>query len=178
MLRQEKGKALVRALHLSELETAGRARAVALHEADVQLDKIAHLMPLVLESGISITDIGRVTGVSRPTLYELRGRYGVTLGDLRFSLLQAVATRQPVTIQELKEHFADRPEFDEVLRELDKQGLTEYGIESVPIEDDGSSLVVAEDTPVVLMTPDGYQALEQWDFDALASAHGDDEVSS
>jgi len=178
MLRQEKGKALVRALHLSELETAGSTRAVALHEADMQLDKIARMMPLVLESGISITDIGRVTGVSRPTLYELRGRYGVSLGDLRFALLQAIATRQPVTVDALREHFANRLEFDEVLCDIEDQGLIEYGLESVPIEDGEGSPAAAEETPVLLMTPEGYQTLEQWDFDALSSAQDDDEVSS
>lgn len=166
ILRQEKGKALVRALHLSELEAAGRARALALHEAEEQLAKIARLMPLALESGISITDIRRVTNVSRPTLYELRGRHGTSLGDLRFALLQAVATRQPVSVDELKEHFAERPEFDEVLHEFNEGRLIEYIVEPGPPD--------GEDMLVVLMTPDGYQTLEQWDFDTLTRVNDAD----
>jgi hypothetical protein len=44
-LKREKGKATVRALHLSELEAAGAARARALAEADKQLDRVARLLP-------------------------------------------------------------------------------------------------------------------------------------
>ena len=79
-LRHEKGKALVRALHLSELVATSKAREVALHEAEAQFDRIARLLPDALKGGISMTEIARVTGISRPTLYELRARYGGSVG--------------------------------------------------------------------------------------------------
>jgi chromosome segregation and condensation protein ScpB len=104
-LKREKGKASVRALHLSELEAAGAARARALAEADKQLDRVARLLPDALSGGLSLSEIGRVAGVSRQTLYELRARYSDLDGDLRLAVLQSVAWMQPVTVDELAEHL-------------------------------------------------------------------------
>ena len=160
--RRERGKALLRALHLSELELAGAARAFALHQADEQLDRIARLLPDALRNGISMTDIARVTGVSRPTLYELRGRYDRSIGDLRFSLLQAVATRQPVSVDELRTELGKSGELDEVLAEFEKQGLIEYDVAPIGEQDEG--------LPVLLMAPYGYQTLEEWNFEDMVRA--------
>jgi hypothetical protein len=155
-VRREKGKALVRALHLTELATAGRARALALHEANEQLDRIGRLVPGALQGGISMTEIGRITDVSRPTLYELRGRYGGAIGDLRFALLLVIATRQPVSRDELQETLGDQQHFEQVFSEFEKQRLIEYDVE--PTE-------VGDDQLLVLMAPDGYRTLEEWEFE-------------
>lgn len=104
-LKREKGKATVRALHLSELEGAGSARARALAEADKQLDRVARLLPDALRGGLSLSEIGRVARVSRQTLYELRARYLDSDGDLRLAVLQSVAWMQPATVDELAEHL-------------------------------------------------------------------------
>lgn len=101
---QEKGRALVRGLHLSELQASGAARAMALHEADVQLDRIARLLPDALQAGLSLAEIARVAGVSRPTLYELRARYGGSVGDMRLAVLQTLANRGPLLDSELAEY--------------------------------------------------------------------------
>jgi hypothetical protein len=102
-LKREKGKATVRALHLSELEAAGAARARAIAEADKQLDRVARLLPDALSGGLSLSEIGRVARVSRQTLYELRARYSDSDGDLRLAVLQSVAWMQPTTADEVAE---------------------------------------------------------------------------
>ena len=104
-LKREKGKATVRALHLSELEAAGAARARALAEADKQLDRVARLLSDALSGGLSLSEIGRVAGVSRQTLDELRARYSDSDGDLRLAVLQSVAWMQPTTADEVAEHL-------------------------------------------------------------------------
>lgn len=66
---QEEGKSVVRTLHLSELQEAGEARLSALDRAAVQREVICALLPGALEAGLSLSQISRVTGVSRQTLY-------------------------------------------------------------------------------------------------------------
>lgn len=99
-MRREQGKALVRAMHLTELQVAGAARAAALNESEQQLDRIARVMPNALNAGISLAEIARNTGVSRQTLYELKPRYDPS-GDIDLAVLQIIATRQPISVHEL-----------------------------------------------------------------------------
>ena len=154
-LKREKGKATVRALHLSELEAAGAARARALAEADKQLDRVARLLPDALSGGLSLSEIGRVAGVSRQTLYELRARYSDSDGDLRLAILQSVAWMQSVTVDELAKHLGRR--HDDIVRTVD-QFMREGLIDIWPREtEDG---YVAEYD----LTADGSHALEQWVF--------------
>jgi DNA-binding MarR family transcriptional regulator len=103
-LRREQGKALVRTMHLTELQAAGAARAAALHESEQHLDRIARVLPDALSAGISLAEIARNTGVSRQTLYELKARYGD--GDVHLAVLQVIATHQPVSITELAERLS------------------------------------------------------------------------
>ncbi|HEV3094051.1 MAG TPA: HTH domain-containing protein [Solirubrobacteraceae bacterium] len=103
-IRREKGKALVRAVHLTELQAAGAARAVALSESEQQLDRIARIMPNALNAGISLAEIARNTGVSRQTLYELKPRYDPS-GEIDLAVLQMIATRQPITARELAQQL-------------------------------------------------------------------------
>jgi hypothetical protein len=92
--------------HSGQLAHAGKARDLALHGAEEQLDRIARLLPDALGGGISLTEISRVTGVSRPTLYELRARYGGSVGDLRLAILQAAITANAVTPDQLVERLS------------------------------------------------------------------------
>lgn len=108
-ITREKGKAVVRGLHLSELGAAGEARAQALKAAEDQLDRIARLMPDALAAGLSMVDIARVTNVSRTTLYEVRARYGGSASDLRLAVLQAVALGHAENVTELADRLG-RPE--------------------------------------------------------------------
>jgi DNA-binding MarR family transcriptional regulator len=101
-VERESGKALVRTMHLSEVQAAGAARAAALHEADVQIDRIARVLPAALASGLSVAELSRSAGVSRQTIYELKGRYGSD-DDLELAAMQVLVTRAPLTLEELAE---------------------------------------------------------------------------
>jgi hypothetical protein len=164
-LQRERGKALVRDLHETELRAAGAARALALHQAEQQLDRIARLMTDALKAGLTLAEISRLTNVSRPTLYELRGRYGEAVGDLRFAVLQAVATRAPIWMDELAEHLGHREEIAAVVKDLVREGLIDWDPSTQRLDDAGFPVALAEIGPALEMTASGFETLELW-FDA------------
>lgn len=146
----------MRALHLSELQAAGAARTLALHEADQQLDRIAHRLPEAIAAGISMTEIARVTGVSRPTLYALRARYSEDERDLRFAVLQTILRHGPVDRRGIAEHLErPRDETDAIIDQLLKAGMV-----SEDIETDGPEPIME-----VYVTDRGLADFEAWDFD-------------
>lgn len=155
-IRQEQRRALVRGLHVSELEAAGNARKLALHEAEIQLDRIARLLPDALQGGLTLSEIARITDVSRPTLYQLRGRYG-DAGDLRLAVLQTVASNGEISFREL----ADLVGRDSKDTGAAAQQLIDEGLLNVDgVYDDEAGEAVAG----VYLTPQGNAALENWDF--------------
>ncbi len=154
-LKREKGKATVRALHLSELEAAGAARAGALAEADRQLDRVARLLSDALSGGLSLSEIARVAGVSRQTLYELRARYSDLDGDLRLAVLQSVAWMQPVTVDELSEHLG---------RDAGDISRTLSGFVGEDFVDVGSRRTEDGDEVEFDLTAAGASTLDNWVF--------------
>lgn len=154
-LKREKGKATIRALHLSELAAAGAARARALAEADRQLDRVARLLHDALIGGLSLSEIGRVAKVSRQTLYELRARYSDLDGDLRLAVLQSVAWMQPVTVDELAEHLG---------RDAGDISRTVSGFVSEDFVDVGSRRTEDGDEVEFDLTAAGASTLENWVF--------------
>lgn len=156
-LRHEKGKALVRALHLSELVAASKAREVALHEAEAQFDRIAHLLPDALKGGISMTEIARVTGISRPTLYELRARYGGSVGDLRLAVLQAVIADNAATTASVAERLG-RPtgDIELVVGDFVDRKWLDWDVEEIGDKEYEQQLRV---------TLAGLETLEHWQFE-------------
>lgn len=66
-----------RSVLLVELTELGRQRREALQRVQSLGDGIARVLPDALSAGVRLTEIARVTGVSRPTLYAWRGSYGV-----------------------------------------------------------------------------------------------------
>lgn len=159
---RERLNALIRTLHISELESAGQARARALAQADAELDRIAKRLPDALDGGLSLAEIARITGVSRPTLYELRGRYTNSDRDLRLALLQTIATHS-VVAGTLPERLG-RPAKDiaSALSFLEENKLIDYE----PDEE------AEEPTAYYELTGDGAWVLENWSFEDLA--WGDD----
>ena len=143
----------VRKLHLTELAAAGAARALALEEAEEQLDRVARRLPDALQAGLSLAEISRETGISRPTLYELRARYGESASDLRLAVLQTVATRGPAAVDDLVDHIGRAPrEISGVLEELRSENLVDVD--------------VVDDPPIPLydLTYDGNETLRRWHF--------------
>ena len=149
--QQEQRRALVRGLHLSELQTAGAARARALHEAEVELDRIARLLPEATQAGISLAEIARVAGVSRPTLYELRAKYGGSVRDMRLAVLQTLANHGALSSRELE----DRVGGDDGER---AKVLSAFVDREVDVEPDEAG------APLSGITPAGMDALEHWSF--------------
>jgi transcriptional regulator with XRE-family HTH domain len=151
----EKARGFVRALHLTELEHAGRARAAALEQADIELQRIAARLADALEAGISLSEIARVTGVSRPTLYELRTRRSDLPRDLTLALLQLIGTRGAVPVSTLSAEMG-RPgaEYSAVLDSLISDGFIEYEVEEGPDGPEG----------LYVLTGKGHDLLENWQF--------------
>lgn len=150
----EESRANVRALFVSQLESAGGARAQALREAEEHLDRIARLIPDAVDSGLSLTDVARITGVSRPTLYQLRARYGKSHAHLRLAVLQAVCDGDgalPAMARKL-----GRPKGDlwPVAWDLVDAGA----LEAEPLEDEEGP------QPEFLLTPKGHD-LMAWLFE-------------
>ena len=163
-MRRDRGRALVRTLHLSELEAAGAARRLALHQADEQLDRIARLLPDALKGGLTLSDVARASGVSRPTLYELRARFTDQPGDLRFGVLQAVARMQMVSHEDVAEHLGrDAGEVFGVLRGLHEEKLVELEVRQTEEGDEDQWG----------LTPEGYETLEAWRFQDHEQEKGD-----
>ncbi|HEV2058198.1 MAG TPA: hypothetical protein VGR11_02505 [Solirubrobacteraceae bacterium] len=164
---------ILRALHESELESAGAARAEALRRADQELDRIARLIPDALGAGLSMTEIGRFTGVSRPTLYELRARYSDAPRDLRIAVMQALMTQDTSHPDAIAEHLGRsaaevRPIIDDFLA---RQWIAYDfdGPRSRLESDQKGGVAVVDDAgaeTLLSVTLAGYEALERWRFDA------------
>jgi hypothetical protein len=162
-IREERGRGVVRALYSSELRAVADARRDALAAAEKQLDKLARLLPDALAAGLTLSEVARLSEVSRPTLYELKGRFGEEAGDLQLGILQAIANRG----------YADRSEIEgNVYRSADKahevvEALLEDGYADSTKEDREGTEV-----EVVYLTDTGMRLLEQWTF---ANYEADDE---
>ena len=170
-IRRKKGQGIVRALHESELANAGAERADALRRADYQLDRVARLLPDALDAGLGMTEIAQLTGVSRPTLYELRARYSDSERDLRLAVLQALMHRETSFPDVLPDHLR-RPaaEIRHVLDDFLKRGWIEWDVDGgEPREPPASGelpFVQAEDMDYpYAVTMEGYEALERWRFE-------------
>ncbi len=149
---REKVRGAMRGFHLRALDEAGRARTAALEEADSQLQRIGRLLPDALDAGLSMSHVGRVTGVSRPTLYELRAKYGEGAIDFNFTVLDTVVRRGALRASELKHRLGDSV-WAHVL-DLERQGLLE-------LEPEATS---EGDVALIGATPQGFELLEHWRF--------------
>ena len=153
-MQREKGRGLVRALHLSELQAAGAARELALHTAEQQLDRIAKVLPDALGAGLSMSEIARVTGVSRPTLYELRDRYDNR--NLWLAVFQTVARLGRTRCSAIAALLGrSNEEVDAVLQSLLESDLL---VEDHNLDEDDPALEY-------WLTPGGFDALEAYTFE-------------
>jgi DNA-binding IclR family transcriptional regulator len=151
--RREKGRAVVRALHVEQLEDAGAERHAALQAAEAHLERIARLLPAALAGGLSLAEIARITGVSRPTLYELRARYSDQPLDLSLGALQAIATNGPLTEPQLRERLRRPPkDVSRTVAEFQRRGFVEYDIDE---DEEGKR-------PIYFLTEKGYELLAHW----------------
>lgn len=147
----ERRRALVRALNVSELREAGEARTAALEAAEAELERIGSLLPGALQAGLSLAEISRITGVSRPTLYELKARSAEVTQDLRLEVLQALAVAGAQAEDELASSLGRKTsQVRAMLTALSQRGWI------VEDADPASSRFS--------LTRDGEAALETWEF--------------
>jgi DNA-binding MarR family transcriptional regulator len=100
-----------------------------------------------------MADIARITGVSRQTLYELKGRYG-SAEDLRLAVLAAIATNGAVTLEELTENLGrSRSEVEAVVKAYVEGHLVEETI-----------FLDGKATEALALTEHGEAALMDWAF--------------
>lgn len=145
-------RAVLQQLHRDELEQAGTARRSALDQAETQLGHIRRLLPGAVRSGLSVSEIARITGVSRPTLYDLlRTAAGADSPDLR--VLASVSTA-PLSTKEIGSVTGIRKKaVDEVLGRLIQKGWVEELVPSRP-----------RDPSAYAATDAGERALAEWDL--------------
>jgi DNA-binding phage protein len=191
-IKHQKGRGIVRALHESELANAGAERADALRRAEYQLERIARLLPDALDAGLGMTEIAQLTGVSRPTLYELRARYGDSPRDLRLAVMQALTRHETSFPDALPRHLArSADEIHPIIDEFFERGWIEWDVEGaeprqapeeggLPFAAMNPQAPWAQETPVADdemvqfpygVTMAGYEALEQWKFEDEAEGN-------
>ena len=156
--QRERGKATVRALYLSELQDVKKRRSAALREAEAQLDRLARLLPSATDAGLTLSEIAIAAEVSRPTIYQLRARFSDNDYDLKLALLQTIANLGRARTTELKDMMggeADR--IPSALNEMMDSGLIVEDFNDEP----------ADPAMEMALTQQGFDALEQWDFDEM-----------
>jgi DNA-binding transcriptional ArsR family regulator len=103
----------------------------------------------------SLSEIGRVTGVSRPTLYELQAKYGQTGMDFNFTLLQTIALRGPLPISEITKRLGEPSGgLSKHLQPFIDEGLVDIDVEPGP----------EDDVAIASLTAKGLDRLEAWEF--------------
>ena len=114
-----------------------------------------------------MAEVARVTGVSRQTLYELRGRYGDT-ADLGLAVLQAVITQYPATKSDLAAYLTrSEEEVEQVVTELEDGGL-------IAREEEFLAQAGWSEAPYAI-SQDGLRALETWSLEEGPSQRSDAE---
>lgn len=159
---RERARAAARSVFLGELAELGQRRKRALQEAEDLADRIARVLPDALASGIQLTEIAHVTGVSRPTLYALRVRYEVRPHGLHLAVIGALANGSRLD-SDLTEAIGQP--LDDVLAQLERDGEIESVIIDIEDEEPGSDGPYAGSATLYSLTRQGVGVLEDWEFD-------------
>lgn len=158
---REQGRAAVRALYLAELEDIGAQRAAALRVAEEQIERVGRVLESAINAGFSLSEIARLTEVSRPTLYQVRARQTAARGNARLAILQSVANHGLIARKALSEHLATDPaRFREA---LDAMLQDEVLTEEFNDDSEAPDMLYA-------LTTSGLAELNNWSFD-------DDEIA-
>jgi DNA-binding MarR family transcriptional regulator len=153
-VRRVRGKALVEALYRHELVEAGDQRKAALADAQRQLKRIGQHVAGAVAAGVSLAEVARLTGVSRPTLYELLDSQEKGAADVRFEVLAAVACEGAASAGMVAEKLGrDDHRVRRIVAKLVGEGWLE------PPED-----AVGNEARQVVLTVRGEEALATWSF--------------
>ena len=142
----------MRERYADEIERAGQGRRAALDQADTQLRVMKDLLPGAIDAGLPITEIARLSGVSRPTLYDLL-KDSEAEPDLPAAVLAALV-EAPRTSREIGEALGiDNGRASDLMAGLQESGW----LEAV---DGGKALPER----AYIATKVGETALRDWEF--------------
>jgi DNA-binding phage protein len=99
--RARTSRLALQALHRQELTDSGRRIQESREAAQRELDRIAAFLPGARHAGMTMTEISQLTGLSRPTLYELQNRSGTVELDVTLAVLSALGGLGPQTAEQL-----------------------------------------------------------------------------
>ena len=130
--RARNGRLALQALHRKELGDSGRRIQQSREAAQHELDRIAAFLPGARHAGMTMSEISQLTGLSRPTLYELQNRGGAGTPDVTLAVLSALGGLGPQTAEQLSgvtkiaEHLVAEAVTDLLARELVSVALGYY----------------------------------------------------
>lgn len=99
--RARNSRLTLQVLHRKELGESGRRIQESRESAQRELDRIAAFLPGARHAGMTMSEISQLTGLSRPTLYELQNRNGAGEGDVTLAILSALGGLGPQTSEQL-----------------------------------------------------------------------------
>jgi DNA-binding phage protein len=99
--RARNGRLALQALHRNELTDSGRRIQQSRDAAQRELDRIAVFLPGARHAGMTMSEISQLTGLSRPTLYELQNRSSTVELDITLAVLSALGGLGPQTAEQL-----------------------------------------------------------------------------
>jgi DNA-binding phage protein len=152
--RVVRSRALVRNLSRQALEEAGERLAVAQQRADHEFELIAQHIAGAIGVGLSISEIARLTGLSRPKVYELRDRYRPADGELEMRVLAQLAASGGLSTEQLADQLDESlARLREAIEALEARthvrlALTYYD--------------ASDPTELYRIAPDAYPTLERW----------------
>jgi DNA-binding MarR family transcriptional regulator len=149
-----KSRALIHALYRQALEDAGEKIAQAQAELQGEIDRVGLQISGAVDSGISISEIAGLTGLSRQKLYELRQRQQGNLEDLDMRLLAQLAASGALTPSQLSAQLrVEESTVAQILRELEDEGAVRPLI---------SFYEGGEETAHLKISASGEEKLERW----------------
>lgn len=92
---------MLQVLHRNELSESGRRLMAGREETQRELRRIATILPAARYAGLTMAEISRLTGLSRPTLYSLEKRRGTGERDITIAILGALGGMGPQTSEQL-----------------------------------------------------------------------------
>lgn len=152
--RVVRSRAIVQSLSRQALEEAGERLAVAQQRADDELELIAQHIAGAIGVGISISEIARLTGLSRPKVYELRDRYRPADSELEMRVLAQLAASGGLSSEQLADQLD--VSLDRVRRAIGALEERSHVRLALTYYD------ASDPTALYRIAPDAYPTLERW----------------
>lgn len=158
---RNRARALLAGLSREALEVAGDRIQAAQDQLDEEIDRVAIHVAGAVNAGIPMSEIAKLTGLSRQKLYELKKRGGGDRDDLPYRALAVLAGAGALDSGQLASNLeVDADEIEPVVRSLLTQGwvrplITQY--------QGGASMTLLK------LAEPGEAALEDWLLSGLGN---------